>query len=94
MKYTFNSGFLAAKGILNGKDYEEMAKKYFVDKIKAYMVNRYLWERFRKNRYSAVLRNGTIMRNLLYSMHNYNVVQKMIYPFAVSYMRKKYVHLL
>lgn len=88
MRYAVTSGFLAAKSILANEDYERTVKRHFNRKLRASVTNRYLWEKFSENRYSSIVSNGRIMRNLLYSMHNYNFIQRMIYPFAVLHMRK------
>ena len=45
------SGFLAAQSLLEGRSYEEMAKVYFSRKLRASLVNRYLWEKFITRRY-------------------------------------------
>lgn len=93
MRYAVMSGFLAAKSIITHEDYEKTAKKYFNHKIKASITNRYVWENCRKRHYSLLVKNGKIMRKLLYSVHNFNSIQKIVYPFAVSYLQKRYPHL-
>ena len=90
MRYAVTSGFLAAQSVLSNEDYVQVARRHFTYKLKASLVNRYLWEKFSRNRYSFMVENGRIMRSFLYTMHNYNIFQKIVYPVALSYMRKKY----
>ncbi|KYK32776.1 MAG: NAD(P)/FAD-dependent oxidoreductase [Theionarchaea archaeon] len=90
MRYAVTSGFLAAQSILDNKDYEQTAQKYFSHKLKASITNRYLWEKCDRIRYSLMVKNGRIMKAILYRMHRYNFIQKMVYPLAVSYLRKRY----
>lgn len=90
MRYAFTSGFLAAQSIINGEDYEHVARTYFSHKLKASITNRYLWEKCGEQRYSLILKNGRMMRRILYSIHKYNFIQKMVYPIAVSYVKKRY----
>ena len=90
MRYAVTSGFLAARSILDKKDYQKAAQEYFNHKIKASITNRYLWEKCGRIRYSLMIENRRIMRAILYRMHRYNFIQKMVYPLAVSYLRKSY----
>lgn len=93
MRYAITSGVLAAQSILEDEDYDFTARMHFTHMLKASMVNRYLWEKFRKNQYIFMVCNGKIMRTILHSMHNFNPFQKIVYPLAVSYMRKTYGNL-
>jgi flavin-dependent dehydrogenase len=93
MRYAIESGYLAAKSIIEGKDYQEMAEKAFDKRLKASIVNRYLWEYFDKRAYSLVVNHPKIARHCLYSVHNFNLVQMMLYPKAESYLKKKYPRL-
>ncbi|MGA9365608.1 MAG: NAD(P)-binding protein [Bacteroidota bacterium] len=90
------SGFLAAQSLLEGRSYEEMAKVYFSRKLRASLVNRYLWEKFITRRYFYFMgrvKNAEHGVDLLSRMHRFNLLQRVVYPFALSAMRKKYAHL-
>ncbi|MGZ7134729.1 MAG: NAD(P)/FAD-dependent oxidoreductase [Methanobacterium sp.] len=90
MRYAINSGFFAARSIIEGEDYEEMIKSHFEDKLKAGVVNRYLWEKANGNNYSMVVDNfGWIIRNFGW-IYNYNIFQRALYPFALRGMKKRY----
>jgi len=93
MKYAFTSGFLAARSIINGENYEKKAKERFSNKLKSSLVNRFLWERAGFGNYAFLidkLKNSKDLFGSLYSFHNYNFLQKLIYPTALIYMRRKY----
>jgi flavin-dependent dehydrogenase len=90
------SGFLAARSILEGRSYEEMARAYFRRKLRASLVNRYLWEKFIARRYLSILnrvKDAEYGLDFLSRMHGFNLLQRALYPFALTAMRKKYAHL-
>lgn len=90
------SGFLAAQSILEGRSYEEMARAYFSRKLRASLVNRYLWERFMARGYFYIMdrvKNVEYGLNFLSRMHKFNLLQRLLYPFALTAMRRKYSHL-
>lgn len=91
MRYAVASGYLAAQSIINNEDYEKKAKEYFRNKLKASVVNRYLWEKVisRKN-YLFMIDHAEFVKNKLYSINNYSPLRRMIYPVALSYLKKKY----
>jgi flavin-dependent dehydrogenase len=93
IKSAVTSGYLAAKSIINGKDYEKCAESFFEDKLKAGMVNRYLWERFCFLDYSFIvdrIYNAKDPLKFLNYFYNTNFIHKMIYPFAKRYLKRKY----
>ena len=90
MRFAITLGYLAAQSIINKEEYEEIAKKDFRNKLNSSAVNRYLWERAAKKDYSFIINNAEFVKKNLYSIHNYNLLQRMIYPIALSYLKKKY----
>lgn len=91
MRYAFTSGFMAARSIIENTDYEKAAEEYFSPKLKSAMVNRYLWERTNGANYASLInriKNTSDPLSTLYSMHNYNFLQKLIYPFALSHFKR------
>lgn len=96
IKLAIKSGFLAAKNITDGKDYDKTAHTVFDNKLKASLVNRFLWEKFGMNNYSFIvdrIYNARDPLKYLNWLHNYNFIQKMLYPFAIRYLRKRYGNL-
>jgi flavin-dependent dehydrogenase len=90
------SGFLAARSILEGRSYEEMAREYFGRKLRASLVNRYLWEKFIARGPFYLMdrvKNAEYGLSFLSRMHKFNFLQRALYPFALTAMRKKYSHL-
>jgi flavin-dependent dehydrogenase len=90
------SGFLAARSIIEGRSYEKMAREHFSRKLRASLVNRYLWDKLIARAYFSILdrvKDVEYGLSLLSRMHRFNFFQRALYPFALSAMRKKYSHL-
>lgn len=97
MRTAMISGYLAAKSIIENLDYEQLAEKKFGDYIKAGIVNRYIWEHTKIDNYLTVFDKLNEMlkgTSFLYSMYNFNLVQKIEYPIALQYIKKQYPEVL
>lgn len=84
------SGCLAAQSIITDKDYNKIAKKYFANKLKASLVIRFIWEKFVSLNYSSILKKVEKKRdifNFLFSYHNFNFSERLVYPIAWLYMK-------
>ena len=91
MRFAVTSGYLAARSIINNEDYEQIAEKHFENKLKASVVNRYLWEEVAaKNDYSLLIYLADFVKKILHSMHNYNLLQRVAYPMASYHLKKKH----
>lgn len=91
MRFAVTSGYLAAQSIISNEDYEQIAKKRFESKLKAGVVNRYIWEEVAsKKDYSFMVYFAEFVKKTLYSMYSYNLLQKMAYPMASYHLKKKY----
>lgn len=90
MRYALTSGFLAAKSIINHEDYGIMVKSCFEGKLKAGVVNRYLWEKFNRNNYSLAVNNFNWIINNFNWISNYNLFWRILYPFALKGMKNRY----
>ena len=87
------SGKLAARSIVEGLDYPALARQHFRKKLKASLVNRYFWEKFGSGNYGGIVDriHGAIdPLKYLHSFHNFNLLQRLFYPVALKYCRKKY----
>ncbi|HTX61376.1 MAG TPA: NAD(P)/FAD-dependent oxidoreductase [Methanobacterium sp.] len=96
IKTAIESGYIAAKSIINGSSYEKAAEKCFNYKLKASVVNRYLWEKFATNNYSLILNQihkSSDHLKYLNHLHKFNILQKILYPFASRYMKNRYRNL-
>lgn len=94
IRFAFKSGYLAAQSVIGNKDYEEIAKKYFVTKLKAGVANRYLLENFlSKRNYSILIDIVKILNNNFYAIHKLSLLLRLIYPFALVDLKKTYPEL-
>ncbi len=93
------SGFIAFKSILDGnecKDYYKVAENYFKPKLNSGIVNRFIWEKLASYNYSIILNrihNSNDPLKYLNSFHNFTLLQKLTYPFALFYKKYRYPNL-
>ncbi|OIO65966.1 hypothetical protein AUJ68_01685 [Candidatus Woesearchaeota archaeon CG1_02_57_44] len=95
MRNALLSGHLAAQSIIQGASYERLASPVFTPRLKAGVVNRYIWERWASKGYANVLRGKVLERKgdplpILNKMYTYRGMHPLIYPFAKRYIRKQY----
>lgn len=91
IRIALRSGWLAARCLLDGRDYAREAAVQFVGRLKASIVNRLLWETFRVGDYALILaalkRNGLTRLRFFY---RYNWLQRLLYPPARRILRRRY----
>lgn len=93
MRTAMTSGYLAAQSIIKKSDYKKLAKDKFENYLKAGVVNRYIWEHVDLDNYLTILDklneidNST---NLLGSMYNFNLLERIEFNIALKYIKKKY----
>lgn len=90
------SGYLAAKSILEDRNYYALVQNYFKPRLNAAIVNRFFWEKLASNNYSMILNrihNSKDPLKYLRSFHNFNLIQKITYPLAHLYMKRRYPNL-
>jgi flavin-dependent dehydrogenase len=91
MRFAIISGYLAAQSIINNKDYEKTVKTRLGKKLRAGIVNRYFWENLlSKNDYLLPVTLSEILKKTIYSMHNYNLFQRLVYPITLFDLKTKY----
>jgi flavin-dependent dehydrogenase len=94
MRFAITSGYLAAQSFIENLDYGRIANRRFQNKLKAGVVNRYLWENvLPKRNYALFINMGEFVRVNMHSMYNYNLLQRMIYPLALAKLKKTYPQL-
>jgi flavin-dependent dehydrogenase len=81
MRSAIRSGCLAAQSIIHNHNYEKLARNEFSNKLKASLVNRFIWEKRIVNKYKVTEKIIEAPSDKLYSFHNFNFMQKIIYPF-------------
>jgi flavin-dependent dehydrogenase len=92
MKYAFISGYLAAKSIIENKDYKRLVKENFSDSLKNSLVNRFIWERLGNKGYKDILEVSSVFGDplpILNQMYNYNLSKRILYPIAYLNLRKR-----
>jgi flavin-dependent dehydrogenase len=91
MRFAIKSGYLAAQSIIYNKNYQRTSEIIFHKHLRAGLVNRYLWETFySKKGYSLPITFSKLLENTIYSMHNYNLFQRLLYPLALLDLKTKY----
>jgi len=93
IRSALTSGFLAARSIITGKSYDILARKQFHHKLKAGVVNRFFWEKLVSKRFPFFMNKLKTSKDpfsFLYSFHQFNRFQKLLYPLALFYMRRRY----
>lgn len=96
IKNAIKSGYIAATSIIKGTDYGKTAKEYFDYKLKASIVNRYLWEKLAMKKYSFIvnrIHKSQDPLKYLNHIHKFNLLQRIIYPIALRYMKNRYENL-
>ena len=93
MRFAFASGYLAARSVICEKDYEKIAFKHFGNRLRAGVINRWLWENILSKKDYSVLINFPQLIENIYSIHNYNLLLQTMYPLAFFSLRKKYLKL-
>jgi flavin-dependent dehydrogenase len=88
------SGYLAARCIINGEDYETAAQALFEERQKATLTSRFLWELARFNNYALVVQENanaaTAKAFDLSFFYNFGALNRTIYPIALPFMRRRY----
>jgi len=94
MRFAITSGYLAAQSVIENRDYGRIANRRFQNKLKAGVVNRFLWENVLSKRdYTFLIDIAEFAKSNLHSMYNYSLLQRMIYPLALFNLKKTYPHL-
>lgn len=97
IKTAVESGYLAAQAVLEAGPYAEAARAHFNSKQKATLVGRFLWELARPGNYAIVVNEKIRSRpqgalNLSF-LYNFSLLHRLLYPFALLVMRRRYPHL-
>lgn len=89
------SGYLAARSIANGLDYEEISAG-ILGRLNVSLVNRFVWEALHFDDYGLIVdllaRIGDLHR-LFHRAHTYTIVHRALLPIARAYIKMSYPHL-
>ena len=95
IRSAMQSGYIAAQSIIHSKAYEELIHLKMKGKLKASIVNRFLFEKVGtfKNGYSFMLNLSKRSDSpfwFLNRAHQFTYVHALVYPFAKRYMKHRY----
>lgn len=94
IRSAIKSGYLAAKSIINKENYDQTANEQFRSRLKSSMVNRFFWEVTEDQSWIVNrIHHANDPLKYLRSFHNFNLLQRLFYPFARYYLKKRYVNL-
>ena len=96
MRYAFTSGFLAAKSIAEGDDYQALVEQRFGRMLRASVVNRFLWERMGPRYWRYLMRKSKRAKdplNTLYKYFNLSTTQRLLFPLARFMLGRKHKNL-
>ena len=90
------SGYLSAQSLIHSQNYENTLNNILGNKIKAGMVNRFIWEALRLDDYSLIidlLGHVKDPSKLLHRIHTYNPLHQALGPLTKYYLKKHYPNL-
>jgi len=93
MRTAIRSGWLAARSIVEGFSYTTAAGHAFGNYLRAGVVSRFFWETLRGFDYRLIMGGLAASRNqlsILRSFYCLGVPQRLLYPFALLSLRRRY----
>jgi hypothetical protein len=88
---------MAAESIIHDRDFAAMARARFQPKLKATLVDRFVWEILRYKDYRAVVGDGLSAQTRrsfdLGFLYNFSWLHRLVYPVALLAMRRRYPNL-
>lgn len=93
IRYALTSGFLAARSIAGGDDYETLIKQRFARLLRASVVNRFVWERIGWRHYSFFMSGSKRVKDpfdFLHKVSNFTVIHRLLFPLARFILSKRY----
>lgn len=94
MKYAILSGCLAARAIIENKDYWIEVKEKIHPLLKAGIANRFIWGRLGNKGYVRLLKRMTSIKNIRNAAlrhYQFTIYRKILFPFAKFILRKKLI---
>lgn len=82
MRYAFRSGYLAAKSIIENKNYDDLWKECFLKNMKISKTNRFLFELIGNKGYDFLVKkakNSEDIRNLLFKVYSFSLPKKLFF---------------
>ena len=90
MRYAILSGYLAAKSLISGSDYDEMWKRELKPMMETSLVNRYLYEKFGHAGYRYIARRAADNDpcGFLRGHYNPSLLKRLVLPLAKARVSK------
>ena len=93
MRYAMKSGYLAAKSIIENKNYKKLIKKHISKTLRKSVVNRFYTEKAGEAAIRYGFKQARLKQNewiaFLKDMYNPSFASSIIYPYAKRYLKKK-----
>jgi len=93
IRYALRSGHLAARCLMENKDYTRAAHQVFAGSLRASVVNRFLWEYLGNKGYDLFLTLGKRSqdpRQFLYNFFRYSFLRRLAFPLALWDLRRRH----
>ena len=93
IRYAVRSGNLAARCLLEGRDYAQAAHDLFAGSLRAAVVNRFIWEQMGNKGYTLFLQLGRRSkdpRRFLYNFFRYSGLKRAAFPLALRELRRRH----
>lgn len=94
IKYAMLSGYLAARSIIEGKNYDELCKKYIYPKLQTSLANRWLFAHLYNKGYSLILKKMEVMDDVIPALrkhYNTSISKRIIYPIAQRWYKTRLI---
>ena len=84
IRVAITCGYLAARAIIEGKNYDSLMKRYLIQRFKATIVNRFVFEFLGNFGYKHILFKifESNSRKAFRDMYTYSFFKKLVYPVA------------
>lgn len=92
MRYAFLSGYLAARCIVEGSDYDRFIREEMLDSVRASLINRYLFEKLGNRGYRFLIRRWAKSDDVLGLMrgwYRWKWYKRLIFPLARRRLARK-----
>jgi flavin-dependent dehydrogenase len=90
MRYAIQSGYLAAKSLMEGAGYDHLRKKELKLRLEASLVNRFIFENCGSMGHRYLIRKASQsdFRHFLRTLYNHSSFKRLLLPFAKRWYRR------
>jgi len=92
IRFAITSGYLASQAIIKGKEYPNSIEKAVTPFLKASIVNRYIWEKWKifSRPLLPFFLSIPFAKRAVYLLYRYTFLHRMLFPIAKRYVNKHY----